>query len=87
MMNDVTTDIRKESNAWHILVTIFLEVTPSKGVEPQSIVVTSASTLHISHDKVISNTSEVVLDTSERYVKINVEINVPTVSATALREI
>lgn len=88
MMNDVTADIRKETDAWHILVTIFLEITQNKSDDKsQNIVVTSASTLHISQNEVISNISEIVLDTSKRYAKINVELTVPAVSATTLREL
>ncbi|XP_014472707.1 PREDICTED: beta-mannosidase [Dinoponera quadriceps] len=78
MMNDVTADIRKQNDKWWILVTIYLEVTRNKSNELQNFVVTSAATLHIAQDKVISNTSEVMLDTSERYVKINIQLTVPT---------
>ncbi|XP_032664482.1 beta-mannosidase [Odontomachus brunneus] len=77
MINDVTADIRKKDDTWQILLTIFLEVTQRKSDESQSLVVTTASTLHISQDEVISKTNETMLNTNERYVNINVQLTVP----------
>lgn len=87
MLNDVTADISKKNDTWQIFLTIFLEVVQRKSNESQSIIVTTASTLHISQDKVISKTNEVVLHTNERYVNINVQLTVPTVSVSTFTEI
>ncbi|XP_018311835.1 beta-mannosidase [Mycetomoellerius zeteki] len=77
LINDITTDIHKENSAWNILVTIFLETTQSKDEEFTGISCHIASILHIAQNKVISNTSEVVLDASEKYINVNISLIVP----------
>jgi len=81
LINDITTDIRKENNTWNILVTIFFETTQSKNEEFIKINCHIASILHISQSKLISNTSEVVLDANKKYINLNVSLMVPTVSS------
>lgn len=81
LINDITTDIHKENSAWNILVTIFLETTQSKDEEFTGISCHIASILHIAQNKVISNTSEVVLDASEKYINVNISLIVPAVSS------
>jgi len=80
LINDITTDIRKENNIWNILVTIFLETTKSKD-EFIGISCHITSILHIAQNKVVSNTSEVVLDASEKYINVNISLIVPAVSS------
>ncbi|XP_050445741.1 beta-mannosidase isoform X1 [Cataglyphis hispanica] len=77
LINDVTTDIRKEKNIWNILVTIFLETIQSKKENLSTISCHVASILHVSQNELISNTSEITLDTSEKYININISIIVP----------
>lgn len=78
LINDITTDIRKENNVWNILVTIFVEATQSEDELTRISHVTSI--LHISQNKLISNTKEVVLDTVEKYINIKISLIVPTVN-------
>lgn len=80
LINDVTTDIRRENNAWNILVTIFLDLTQSKDKKFERISCHISSTLHISQSRLINNTSEVTLDTNEKYGKVNISLTVPAVS-------
>lgn len=77
LINDITTDIRKENDTWNILVTTFLEATQS---EDERISCHIASILHISQNKLISNTSDVILDASEKYINVNISLIVPAVS-------
>lgn len=79
LINDITTDIRKENNAWNILVTIFLEATQSEAKFPR-ISCHIASILHISQSELISNTREVVLGTSGKQINVNISLIVPTVN-------
>lgn len=82
LINDITADIGKENNAWNILVTIFLETTQSKNDEFTKISCHIASILHISQSKLISNTSEIVLDASNgKYINVNISLIVPVVSS------
>lgn len=81
LINDVTTDIRKEKNIWNIFVTIFLETIQSKKENLSTISCHVASILHVSQNELISNTSEIMLDTSEKYININISITVPAVSS------
>lgn len=83
MITDITADIRKENDAWYILLTVFLEVTQND--EFENIVATVTSTLNISQNMVISNNNEVTLH--EKYANITVQLIVPTVNATAFTEI
>lgn len=76
LINDITADIRKEDDAWNILVTIFLEVTQNENEEFAGINCHVASTLHLSENEVISNTSNQMLDTSKKYANINVRLTV-----------
>ncbi|XP_011706766.1 PREDICTED: beta-mannosidase-like [Wasmannia auropunctata] len=78
LINDIMTDIRNENNAWSIFVTIFFEVTQSKDEEFSCHIM---SILHISQSKLISNTSEIVLDASRKYINVNISLIVPVVSA------
>ncbi|XP_011642366.1 beta-mannosidase isoform X1 [Pogonomyrmex barbatus] len=73
LINDITTDIRKKNDIWNILVTIFLETTQNKDEVSCHV----ASILHISQSKLISNTSEIVFDTSRKSININISLNVP----------
>ena len=84
LINDVTTDIRREKDAWVILVTIYLEMTQIKNEEPTAINCHVESILHISQNVLVGNTSEVVLDTSKKYTSINISLTVPAVSFSPL---
>ncbi|XP_072754584.1 beta-mannosidase-like isoform X2 [Anoplolepis gracilipes] len=78
LINDVTTDIRREDRrTWNILVTIFLETTQSKKENLTTISCHVASILHISQSELVSNSNEVVVDTSEKYININISLTVP----------
>lgn len=79
LINDITTDIRKENNAWNILITIFLETTQSEN-ELTRISCHIASMLHISQSKLISSTKEVELDTNGKYINVNISLIVPMVN-------
>ncbi|XP_067207111.1 beta-mannosidase [Linepithema humile] len=77
LINDVTTDIRKENDAWNIFVTIFLEITQSKNKEFERISCHVSSILHVSQSRLVSNTSEITLDANEKYRRINISLTVP----------
>ncbi|XP_071573784.1 beta-mannosidase [Temnothorax nylanderi] len=77
LINDITTDIRKENDAWNILVTIFLEATQSEDERFTKISCHVASILHISQSKLISNASEVVFDANGKYINVNISLIVP----------
>ncbi|XP_025995175.1 beta-mannosidase isoform X2 [Solenopsis invicta] len=77
LINDITADIRKENNSWNVLVTIFLETAQSKDEKVTKVNCHVASILHISQSKLITNVSEVLLDTSGKYRNINISLIVP----------
>ncbi|XP_070526214.1 beta-mannosidase isoform X2 [Cardiocondyla obscurior] len=77
LINDITTDIRKDDDAWNVLVTLFLEVTQSQDERFMRINSHITSTLHISKNKFISNASEIVFDANEKYITVNISLNVP----------
>ncbi|XP_029170747.1 beta-mannosidase [Nylanderia fulva] len=75
LLKDVTTDIRREKDTWNVLVTIFLEMTQNENEELINCHVTSI--LHVSQSILYSNTSEIMLDTSKKYMNINISLTVP----------